>query len=120
LLGALVRWQLSRFNPIVPSFPLGTFAANISATVILGIDLVIQGRIRGSFSAVDCAVVYGVANGFCGCLSTISTFAVELDTLTRRHAYVYATVSVFLGIVLLVLIVGVEAWTVGFIPLCAI
>ena len=120
MLGALLRWQLSRFNPMIPSFPLGTFAANISATVILAVAVVIQGRIRGSLSAIDCAVIYGVANGFCGCLSTISTFAVELDTLTRRHAYLYATVSVFLGIILFVLIVGVEAWTVGFIPMCAI
>ena len=44
-LGALCRWQLSRFNPRVPSFPLGTFSANILATLILGTMNLIQGRV---------------------------------------------------------------------------
>ena len=80
----------------------------------------VQGRIRGTISVVDCAVIYGVVNGFCGCLSTISTFAVELDTLTRKHAYVYATVSIVLGVVILILVVGIEAWAVGFMSICGI
>src|SRR3979490_2526092 len=99
--GALCRWQLSRFNPFAPSFPLGTFTANISATVILGIAIVIQGRSSvTSISTISCAIFHGIDNGFCGCLSTISTFAVELDTLIRKHAYVYATVSIGVSLVL--------------------
>jgi fluoride exporter len=63
-------------------------------------------------------VLYGVEQGFCGCLSTISTFAVELDTLIRRHAYVYASVSISVGIVLMTIVVGIPAWTKGFESIC--
>jgi fluoride exporter len=118
--GALTRWQLSRFNPVLPSFPLGTFAANISATVLLGICNLIQSRVRSPISFLSCAVIFGIDNGFCGCLSTVSTFAVELDTLVRQHAYIYAVVSIVTGIVVLVLLVGVSAWSQGYIPLCGI
>jgi hypothetical protein len=45
---------------------------------------------------------------------------VELDTLVRKHAYVYAAVSISLGIGVLVLVVGVESWTVGYEGVCGI
>ncbi len=47
--GALCRWQLSRFNPRIPSFPLGTFTANILATLILATMNLIQGRVLFPF-----------------------------------------------------------------------
>ena len=121
VIGALCRWQLSRFNPFAPSFPLGTFTANISATVILGIAVIIQGRSSiTSVSTISCAILHGIDTGFCGCLSTISTFAVELDTLIRKHAYVYATVSITLALILLVLVVGIPTWTLGFRAICGL
>ena len=110
---------MSRFNPVIPSFPLGTFSANISATVILGIVIIIQGRAR-SITAISCELLYGLENGFCGCLSTISTLAVELDTLMRRHAYKYATVSVAVGVGVMVIVVGIPAWVVGYVPVCGL
>jgi len=118
MVGALCRWQLSRFNPVIPSFPLGTFAANISATVILGIVMIVQGVFDTHLNFISCQVLYGVYEGFCGCLSTISTFAVELDTLIRQHAYVYATVSIIVGNVILVLLVGIPVWVVGYESQC--
>jgi fluoride exporter len=105
---------------VIPSFPLGTFSANMLATIILGGCNLIQGRVRTPISIVSCAVLYGIDNGFCGCLSTVSTFAVELDTLTRSHAYIYAGVSIALGIVILVFVVGISAWTQGYVPLCGL
>lgn len=120
-MGALCRWQLSRFNPFTPSFPLGTFTANITGTLILGIAVVIQGRSSvTSISSISCAILHGIDTGFCGCLSTISTFAVELDTLIRKHAYVYATVSIGVGLVLLVLVVGIPTWILGFKATCGL
>jgi fluoride exporter len=69
---------------------------------------------------LDCAVLFSIDNSFCGCLSTISTFAVELDILVRKHAYIYASVSIATGIMVLVLVVGVESWTVGYEAICGI
>jgi fluoride exporter len=118
--GAITRWQLSRFNPTIPSFPLGTFLANILATLLYAITIIIQARPGVTIPLLPCAVLYGLDQGFCGCLSTISTFAVELDTLIRKHAYVYAAVSIGAGIMLMVLVVGIPAWTRGFESVCGL
>jgi CrcB protein len=80
----------------------------------------LQGRIRSPISTLSCAVLYGIDNGFCGCLSTISTFAVELDTLMRQHAYIYATVSILVGAIILVLVVGTAAWASGYMVMCGL
>jgi fluoride exporter len=103
---------------VVPSFPLGTFAANMTATIVFGVAMLTQGLIRSPLSAMSCSILYGIIDGFCGCLSTISTFAVEIDTLTRINAYVYAMVSISGGITILVLLVGIPSWIVGFAPMC--
>jgi fluoride exporter len=105
---------------MVPSFPFGTFAANISATVILGTVILIQGRERAPMKLISCNLLYGIDNGFCGCLSTISTFAVELDTLIRKHAYAYATASIAVGISIMVLMVGSSAWSEGYVSNCGL
>lgn len=91
----------------------------MAGTVILGVTILVQSRDR-SLQTISCAVLYGVDEGFCGCLSTISTFAVELDTLMRLHAYVYATVSIVVGIISLVILVGISAWTVGYVSVCGL
>ena len=40
------------------------------------------------------AAIYGVDVGFCGCLTTMSTWVLELRGLPRAAAYVYGVVSV--------------------------
>ena len=120
MIGAIVRWQLSRFNPFIPSFPLGTFAANITATLVFAVTILVQSRPDRNLTLLSCSVLYGVDQGFCGCLSTISTFAVELDTLIRWNAYVYALVSIVVGVGVMVLVVGVPTWTTGFESVCGL
>lgn len=34
-----------------------------------------------------CQVLQGVQDGFSGCLTTVSTWVLELSSLRRRHAY---------------------------------
>ncbi|KAH7067687.1 CrcB-like protein-domain-containing protein [Paraphoma chrysanthemicola] len=117
--GCLLRYYLSlHLNPIHPSFPLGTFTVNIFGTVVLGmaydlqrVPLLASGTSGGSI--VGCQVLQGVMDGFCGCLTTVSTWISELDSLKRRHAYVYGTVSVLVGFALLVVVMGSVLWTIG-------
>ena len=52
-------------------------------------------------------------DGFCGCLTTVSTWIAELNGLGRRHAYVYGGVSVLSGLGILTIIMGSVRWTVG-------
>ncbi|KAK9485822.1 CrcB-like protein-domain-containing protein [Lipomyces starkeyi] len=107
-LGTLTRWILSRYmNPLRPSFPLGTFTANILGTVLIGIFAIIQQRVDGRFG---CQVLRGMMDGYCGCLTTVSTFALELQTLQRSHAWRYGSTSVVVGVIVMCLTIGVDHW----------
>lgn len=120
-LGCLLRFYLSLFlNAKLPSFPLGTFAANILGTGILGMCYDLQHISGIGTSVVSCQVLQGVMDGFCGSLTTISTWVAELNGLgKRRYAYFYGTVSVGVGLGLLVVTMGSLLWTRGFdTPVC--
>lgn len=124
--GCLLRFYLSlKLNALVAWFPLGTFAANTWGTAAFGMAYDLQ-RARLSGAGVGggvtgCQVLQGVQDGFCGTLTTVSTWVVELTTLRRGHAYFYGLTSVFAGLILLIVIMGSVLWTIGFqTPVCAI
>ncbi|KAK0373922.1 CrcB-like protein [Colletotrichum limetticola] len=115
-LGCLARFYASLLlNARVPAFPMGTFAVNIAGVAVLGMcwDL----AHAGLGGVVGCQVLQGVEDGFCGCLTTVSTWVAELTALRRRHAYVYGLGSVVVGFAVMVIIMGAEKWTDGFAPL---
>lgn len=123
-LGAILRYWLSRgLNRKKASFPLGTFSANMLGTAILAMVYDLQ-RVRlGSGvvggSILGCQVLAGVVEGFCGCLTTVSTWVAELKSLRKHHAYLYGFTSVCVGFSLMVVITGTVHWTVGFsMPIC--
>ncbi|MCJ1281542.1 hypothetical protein MMC26_000862 [Xylographa opegraphella] len=126
-LGCLLRFYLSlRLNGRIASFPLGTFTVNTFGTAMLGMFYVLQHAPLGGTSAgliggglVGCQVLQGLMDGFCGCLTTVSTWVSELKGLRRRHAYVYGAASVGVALGLLVIIMGSLKWSVGFsTPAC--
>lgn len=118
-LGCLLRFQLSvRMNKLVRSFPLGTFAANVFGTCVLGMAYDLQMSSAAS-SIVSCQVLQGIMDGFCGALTTVSTWVLELDTLRLRHAYFYGACSLFIGVGFITAIMGSLRWTTGFTaPTC--
>lgn len=110
--GAILRWYLSRFNSRSKAFPLGTFAANLGGSIILATIFCLQhSSAAGGKTTLGCQVLSGLQDGFCGCLTTISTFALELKSLPRRASYVYGVVSVVSTQVFMLLIVGSYMWT---------
>jgi CrcB protein len=124
--GAILRWYLSRLNSakrskLFPYWPLGTLAANLLATLVIAGVFVAQnvGRVSGvggggAYSVNGCHALYGVQEGFCGCLSTISTFAVELQNIKpRRRAIGYAVGSWVVGVLICVLVIGAPWWSIG-------
>ncbi|KAF2712831.1 hypothetical protein K504DRAFT_449624 [Pleomassaria siparia CBS 279.74] len=119
-LGCILRYQLSlRLNGISKSFPLGTFAANIFGTAVLGLAYALQhaplyptdGKIGGGI--LGCQILAGITEGFCGCLTTISTWVSELRSLRKHHAYVYGTATIVLGFSFVTVIIGSVHWTIG-------
>jgi CrcB protein len=111
-LGCLARYYVSLLlNSKNPSFPLGTFACNMFGTAVLGMAYDLQRVVIGG--VVGCQVLQGIEDGFCGALTTVSTWMVELDTLRRGRAYVYGTSSVAVGLSVMVVIMGSVRWSVG-------
>ncbi|EXJ94248.1 hypothetical protein A1O1_02641 [Capronia coronata CBS 617.96] len=120
--GCLLRFYVSKhLNAVIPSFPLGTFAVNIFGTAVLGMAFDLQHASNvGASSPNACAVLQGIMEGFCGCLTTVSTWVAEMHGLRRRHAWIYGLTSVGVGLGLMVVIMGSMGWTVGFSrPVCA-
>ncbi|TKA79227.1 hypothetical protein B0A55_03956 [Friedmanniomyces simplex] len=123
--GCLLRFYASlKLNGLVPTFPLGTFAVNMLGTAVEGmcydiqhVGVGIMGRIGGG--RVGCQVLQGVQDGFCGCLTTVSTWAAEIHGLRSRHWYAYAAASVLGALCLMVIIMGSVRWSVGWSsPVC--
>ncbi|KAK7701455.1 hypothetical protein SLS64_010199 [Diaporthe eres] len=119
-LGSLLRFAASMLlNNRVVGFPMGTFSANMFGTLVLAVmwdlqrlpDRGIAANIGGDM--VSCQVLQAVEDGFCGCLTTVSTWVLELSTLRRRHSYQYGFVSIFTSLAIVVIVMGPLKWTVG-------
>ncbi|KAK5172027.1 uncharacterized protein LTR77_003664 [Saxophila tyrrhenica] len=116
--GCLLRFYLALLlNPRANSFPLGTFAANVFGTCVLGMAWDLQhSRLVG---VVGCQVLQGIGDGFCGALTTVSTWVLELKALKLWHSYVYAAASIGVSLAFMVVIMGSFRWTEGFQdPVC--
>ncbi len=72
-------------------FPWGTLTVNVVASVILGL-------LVGAASHVDSQVIALAGTGFCGALSTYSTFSYETMRLTVEGARFYAIANILLGL----------------------
>jgi len=108
--GTLTRYFLSiRLNPISHLMPMGTFTANMFGTALLGALTVLQG-LRSPPSPTACAILRGLSDGYCGCLTTVSTFAAEVASLNDKKSWFYVAASWITGQLLLLLILGPSYW----------
>ncbi|SPJ81983.1 related to chromosome condensation protein (CrcB) [Fusarium torulosum] len=112
-LGCLLRFYLSlHLNGKRTSFPIGTFFANVLGTVVLGVSWDLAHVPLGG--VVGCQVLQGIEDGFCGCLTTISTFVFELSSLRRRSSWIYGSASVLTSLVLMIAVMGGLRWSEGY------
>lgn len=118
-LGCLLRFYASVYlNKVSSSFPPGTFAVNMAGTALSAILFDLQHIPIGGH--VGCQVLQGAMDGFCGSLTTVSTWVMELQGLRLKLAYIYGLMSVGTGLGLAIAIMGSLRWTAGFQPpLCA-
>ncbi|KAG6331858.1 hypothetical protein ID866_7225 [Astraeus odoratus] len=108
--GTLTRYLLSIYlNPRSKNIPLGTFSANAIGTALLGLFHVLQG-LPSPVSPSACSLLQGLGDGYCGCLTTVSTFAAEIVTLRGWKSWFYVLVSWVAGQLLLLVIMGPSFW----------
>ena len=82
--GAWLRWALgSMLNPVFPTLPLGTLAANVVGGYLIGLAV----AFFSENASVPAEVRLLVITGFLGGLTTFSTFSAEAVTLLARAQY---------------------------------
>lgn len=108
-LGALLRWQLGvRLNSLYPGIPPGTFAANLIGGYVIGMAVAFFAQ------APDIAPEWRlfIVTGFCGGLTTFSTFSAEVVSQLQEGqlAWAMSAVIMHVGGSLLTTLAGMASW----------
>lgn len=93
MLGCLMRWALAlTLNRYFPIIPPGTLAANLIGCYVIGMALAVFAANPGI--PVEWRLL--VTTGFCGGLTTFSTFSAEVVTLLQagRMAWAMGTIAI--------------------------
>ncbi len=96
MLGAWLRWWLGHvLNPVFPTVPLGTLAANLLGGYLVGVAV----AFFAEHTSLPPEARLLIITGFMGGLTTFSTFSAEVVTLITRaeYAWALAAASVHLG-----------------------
>jgi CrcB protein len=103
MIGAPARFLADRFVQVRhdSAFPWGTFAINVAGSAVLGFLLGAQQHLGLSGQVVDL-----VGTGFCGGLTTFSTFSYETLRLLEDRAIAKAGLNVLGSLVAGVLAAG--------------
>ena len=91
-MGAWLRWGLGQWlNPVLPTLPLGTVAANLLGGLLVGV----ASAYFSNHSTLAPEWRLLVITGFLGGLTTFSTFSVEVVALIGRQQYSWALATAF-------------------------
>ena len=90
-IGAWLRWGLGAlFNPVFPTLPLGTLAANLVGGLLMGFAMEIIER----YTPLSTEARLLLTTGFLGGLTTFSTFSAEVVTLLLRKELLWGAVAI--------------------------
>jgi len=108
-LGALLRWQLgTNLNSVFPAIPPGTLTANIVGGYVIGVAVAYFSQ------ATDIAPEWRlfIVTGFCGGLTTFSTFSAEVVSLLQegRLPMAMTAIAVHVTGALLATLAGLASW----------
>jgi CrcB protein len=89
--GAWLRWGLGiALNPVFPTLPLGTLAANLIGGLLMGFGMEVLDR--HAVLAPEARLL--LTTGFLGGLTTFSTFSGEVVTLLLRKEYLWGSLAI--------------------------
>ena len=108
-LGALLRWGLgTKLNSLFPDIPPGTLTANLIGGYIVGLAVAYFAQ------APDIAPEWRllIITGFCGGLTTFSTFSAEVVTLLQhgRLSWAMGAIAIHVSGSLLMTLTGLASW----------
>lgn len=114
--GAWLRWVLGLwFNPVFPTLPLGTLAANLLGGFLMGMAM----QFLLEHTVLSPEMRLAITTGFLGGLTTFSTFSAETVTLLLREEYLWTLAIVLVHVIgsvtmtLLVILAMRELITLG-------
>lgn len=89
--GAWMRWGLGiALNPLFPTLPLGTLAANLLGGLLMGLAMELITR----HAIMSPELRLFATTGFLGGLTTFSTFSAEMTTLLIRREWLWSTIGI--------------------------
>lgn len=95
-LGSVARWYVSlKMNGISPVLPLGTLTVNLVGAFIIGLGIAIFSRM----THLDPVWKLLLTTGFCGGLTTFSTFSLELVYMLQDGRFAAALLNILLNLV---------------------
>lgn len=95
-LGALLRWQLGlKLNSLLPALPLGTLSANLIGAYIIGFAIAYFSQLPQLSPEARLLII----TGFCGGLTTFSTFSAEVFTQLQNSQILWALRTTLVHIV---------------------
>jgi CrcB protein len=108
-LGAWMRWGLGLLlNPLFPSLPFGTLAANLIGGYLIGIAMAVLSHSASFPPEVRLLII----TGFLGGLTTFSTFSAEAITLLARQQYGWLAAHISLHLLGSLAMTALGLWTV--------
>ena len=105
--GAWLRWWFGIvLNPVLPTLPLGTLAANLVGGFLMGLAM----GFISHFEALPPEARLFVTTGFLGGLTTFSTFSAETATLILHGQYGWTALLILAHVVGSVLMTFAGIW----------
>jgi len=108
-LGALMRWVLgNQLNRLFPAVPPGTLSANLIGGYIIGVAVAYFSQAPNIAPEWRLLIV----TGFCGGLTTFSTFSAEVVILLQngRLAWALGAIAIHVSGSLLMTVLGFTSW----------
>lgn len=94
--GAWLRWGLGiLLNPLFPTLPLGTLAANLLGGLLMGMAM----QFLLEHAVLPPELRLAITTGFLGGLTTFSTFSAETVTLLLREEYLWTLAIILVHVI---------------------
>lgn len=108
--GSVARWLLSmRFNTMHHMIPVGTLTANLIGAFIIGLGLAWFTRM----THIDPVWKLLITTGFCGGLTTFSTFSAEVVFLLQDGRAAWALLNIAVNLLGSLMMTALAFWLIS-------